>query len=398
MSSIAALNVPVKHSVIDQVRGLLPEIAARADEIEAGCAVPLDLLDKVADTGAFRMCLPASYGGEQLMLGAACQVISEIASVDASVAWHLMVAAGSQVITSRLPVATLDKYYAGGPDTWPKGAFSPKGIATPVEGGYRLSGRWPLASGARDYDWVGLGFLIRDEHGIRKSPDGKMPDMRFCVIPREGSRIIPTWDAVGLRGTRSDDIEVKDVFVPEAWQASFFGKSSVQAPILGIRMPFATGPHHNAVVMGLLRGAIKDLAGAAHTRRPAFNPTLLMKDDPVFCNRFGELAARVDSIGAYADQSIGILENCDKERRDVTPTEGARLAASVTLIHHDGAAVMDEILSLSGSGALYMSNRQQRRWRDLRCVAQHQAANISFYSEYAASVIAREVPVSPTTP
>ena len=387
MSTVAALAVASQPTVLEKVRRLLPEIDTRADEIEAGCKVPLDLLDKVQDTGAFRMCLPTSFGGEQLGLGAACQVITEIASVDASVAWHLMVAAGSQVITSRLPRSTLDEYYAGGPDTWPKAALAPKGIAVPVPGGYRLSGRWPLASGARNYDWVSLGFLVKDELGIRKAPDGKHPDMRFCVIPKEGVEVIETWDAVGLRGTRSDDLAVKDVFVPEAWQGSLFGKSSINAPILGIRMPFATGPHHSAVVVGLLRGAIKELAAAALTRKPAFNPTTVMKDDPVFRSRFGELAARVDGISALADQCIRILENCDREHRDVDAMEGARLTASVSLIHHEGTAVIDQIMGLSGSGSLYMSNRQQRRWRDMRCVAQHQAANIGSFSEYAATLI-----------
>jgi len=387
MSNVAAIAVQTQAPVLERVRELLKEIGARGDEIEQKCRVPLDLLDKVQSTGAFRMCLPASLGGEQLTMGEAARVIEEIAAVDASVAWHLMVAAGSQVITSRLPAATLNEYYADGPDTWPKAALAPKGIAVPVPGGYRLSGRWPLASGARKYKWVNLGFLVKDEQGIRKAPDGKHPDMRFCLIPNEGVELIETWDAVGLRGTRSDDLAVKDVFVPEAWQASLFGKSSINAPILGISMPFATGPHHSAVVVGILRGAIQELAAAALTRKPAFNPTTVMKDDPVFRSRFGELAARVDAIGAHADKCIAILENCDRDHRDVERMEGARLTAGVALIHHEGTSVMDQIMSLSGSASLYMSNRQQRRWRDLRCVAQHQAANIGSFGEYASALV-----------
>jgi hypothetical protein len=44
-------------------------------------------------------------------------------------------------------------------------------------------------------------------------------------------------------------------------------------------------------------------------------------------------------------------------------------------------------MMLSGSAGVYMSNRQQRRWRDLRCAAQHQAANIGNYALYAATLI-----------
>ena len=373
-----------QNSVLLKMRDVIPEIVARADEIEAGTRVPQDLLNKMVEAGCFRMCLPARFGGEELSLREACEVIEETAMADASCAWHLMVAAGSQVITARLPAATLEKYYAGGPDTWPKGAFTPKAVAVPVEGGYRLSGRWPLASGSReDYQWVCLGFMVKDGDGIKMSPDGKVPDIRICVIPREGVKVIETWDAVGLRGTRSDDLEVKDVFVPEDWQANFFAASNIPDAMIGTKMPFATAPHHNAVVNGILRGAVADITTAAQTRRPAFNPRMVMKDDPTFKTRFGEIVAKVDALRALSEGCIDILENCFRERRDPTALEGARLGVWQTLIHHEGTSLLDQMMMLSGSGAVYMSNTLQRRWRDLRCAAQHQSANIGNFDKYS---------------
>ena len=374
-------------AVIERIRALLPEIAARADEIEQEARVPLDLLDKLEHAGAFRICLPAMFGGEGLDLSEAAQIIEEVASADASVAWHLMVAAGSQVITSRLPIASLEEYYANGPDVWPKAAASPKGVAVPVEGGYRLSGRWPLASGARRFDWVSLGFFVMGEKGPLRAANGA-PDFRVCLVPRGDVEVIETWDAVGLRGTRSDDLAVKDLFVPEAWQASLFGPSTINVPGFGISMPFATAPHHAAVVKGILRAAVADLAEASLTRKPAFNPTMLMKDEPVFQSRFGEIATRVDAVCALADMCVSIMEQCNRESRDVTPAEGARINSAESLVHHDATALMDQIMMLSGSAGVYSSNRQQRRWRDLRCVAQHVAASIGNYAGYAQTLIA----------
>jgi alkylation response protein AidB-like acyl-CoA dehydrogenase len=174
-------------SVLTRIREILPEIIARADEIETSARVPMDLLDKIEAAGAFRICLPASFGGEQLTYSEASRVIEEIAA-DALVAGHLMVAAGSQVITSRLPGESLREYHANGPDTWPEAAAAPKGVAVPVEGGYRLSGRWPLASGARRFEWINLGFFIKDENGLRKGPNGA-PDFGVCLIPRGMSKL-----------------------------------------------------------------------------------------------------------------------------------------------------------------------------------------------------------------
>ena len=207
-------------------------------------------------------------------------------------------------------------------------------------------------------------------------------------------KVIETWDAVGLRGTRSDDLEVEDLFIPEAWQASLFGPSSVNVPTLGIRMPFATAPHHSAVVKGLLKGAIADLAAASLTRKPAFNPMMLMKDEPVFQSRFGEIASRVDAVCCLADMCVAILSTCNDEGRDVTEQEGARIASAESLVHHEATSLMDQIMMLSGSAGVYSSNRMQRRWRDLRCVAQHQAANIGNYAGYAKALIERAAAVA----
>lgn len=386
MNEMRAIVADHGQLVLERIRALLPEIAARADEIEAAARVPADLLAKLEEAGAFRICLPQSFGGEDLSIADAATAIEEVAAADASVAWHMMVAAGSQIITSRLPLESLDEYYSHGPDVWPKAAASPKGIAIPVEGGYRLTGRWPLASGARPFEWISLGFFIKDETGLRKAANG-IPDFRICLIPRGDVEVIETWDSVGLRGTRSDDLAVKDVFVPEHWQASLFGPSSIEGSSLGVSMPFATAPHHSAVVVGILRAAVADLATASLTRKPAFNPTMLMKDDPVFRTRFGELASRVDALCALADANAQTLERCRQERRDVTSAEGARISSGESFLHHDATAVMDQIMMLSGSAGIYMSNAQQRRWRDLRCVAQHQAANIGNYATYAQSLI-----------
>ena len=184
MNAVTPITRAPEGAVLAAIRAVIPEIEARVDEIERGQRVPTDLLDRLQAAGAFRICLPALFGGEELSLRAASQAIEEVAAADASVAWHMMVAAGVQVITSRLPLESLETFYANGPDTWAKGAAAPKGMAVPVEGGYRLSGRWPLASGARHFDWISLGFFIKGDKGPLRAANG-MPDFRVCLVRAE---------------------------------------------------------------------------------------------------------------------------------------------------------------------------------------------------------------------
>ena len=50
-------------SPLEGVRALAPAIRQRADEIEQARRVPLDLVQGLAEAGAFRMCIPRDLGG-----------------------------------------------------------------------------------------------------------------------------------------------------------------------------------------------------------------------------------------------------------------------------------------------------------------------------------------------
>ena len=53
----------VTNAVLDAARELGPSISARSAEIEALGTLPLDLVDEIRPTGAFRQCVPDDLGG-----------------------------------------------------------------------------------------------------------------------------------------------------------------------------------------------------------------------------------------------------------------------------------------------------------------------------------------------
>src|SRR2546430_9542933 len=98
----------------------------------------------------------------------------------------------------------------GGDSTSPGG-----GVATPVEGGFRLTGRWPFASGCHQAEWMLGPSIVMEDERPRLRPDGR-PDIRGFFLPAADCHILDTWDTTGLRGTGSHDWQVADLFVPEA--------------------------------------------------------------------------------------------------------------------------------------------------------------------------------------
>src|SRR5207302_755411 len=83
-----------------------------------------------------------------------------------------------------------------------------------VDDGFVVSGRWPFSSGVDNSDWNMLAVTVYGDDG--KTPAGKTPvDWRLCIVPKTDYRVIDTWYAMGMVGTGSKDIEVKEIFVPE---------------------------------------------------------------------------------------------------------------------------------------------------------------------------------------
>ena len=78
---------PLTQPPLARARALVPLIAAAGDAIEAGCELPVHVLDALHDAAMFRMLLPRDFGGEELSPADYVEVIEVIAAADASTAW-----------------------------------------------------------------------------------------------------------------------------------------------------------------------------------------------------------------------------------------------------------------------------------------------------------------------
>lgn len=358
-------------SVLGRVRAHLPEIAARSAEAEAARAVPAEIITALREAGVFRMSLPRAWGGEQLDLVESAQVVREISRADGSTGWTVQAASMAWFFVRSLPRETFEKeVFGNGGDLMLRGAIAPKGRATPVAGGYRITGRWPLASGSFTPDWVLAGFVVESASPL---PDGR-PEMRVALVRPEKVTFLDTWDAVGLRATQSTDFTMDDVFVPEHFTGPLVGDNNIPAPFY--RLPYtATGASHDAVIIGCLEGALGDLAELAATKRPAFNPRVVIGEDPAFQEKFADLHLRTAALSALMEQTGRTVMDRALAGEEPTPTEWFSYTGGHQHIHHEGVRILNEIMTLSGSAGLYNSSPMQRRWRDVRCVSQHVAGN-----------------------
>ena len=363
MSEIAA-SQPGQSTVLDNVRALLPEIEARAEEIEQARAVPRDLAEKLRSAGVFRRYVPRSHGGDEMWPDEGLTVIEELARADASVAWVAAVGSEGPSFYAYLPPDTYDKIFAGGPDIIHSGVINATGKAVRDKGGYRFSGRWSFASGSNIADYICIHGVLDGEQA------GGMPATRMGVVPAREVNIDDVWHVSGLKGTGSNDIVVSDLFIPDEWTGTFAELPPIARHPLDQRPLLARfGSEFAAVAIGIAQAALDDITNIARNKVPATSRSKLAAD-PVAQYLVGQLATDLYMARtllhqvARDDQAsvpFGPPDNTAMVIRRARLTRAAAVAASVV----EGA------YSVSGTTGLFESCPLQRRLRDVRAVTQH---------------------------
>jgi indole-3-acetate monooxygenase len=351
------------ETVLQGVRHLVPSISDRANEIEAGRRVPLDLIDELRAAGCFRLVRPASHGGLEASIADAMRALESLARADASVAWTVMIGAGSWIDLANLPRETFDGLYATNPDAITAGVFNPSGAIAPVDGGYRVNGRWSFASGCEHADVV-FGNCVE---GI---VDG-MPQLRGAVFAPSEVTIEDTWSVSGLCGTGSHHIHVDGVVIPaERTFVPMGGEPCIDALIVRLPPPAVFSLVLAAVALGIAQGALDDIAVLASDKVPLLSPVSLA-GNPLF--QFDLATADTDLRAARSlvyDEAAQLWATAGMGD-PLTMEHRARGRASAVWAVDRAISVVTTAYRAGGGSSLYSNCPLQRRLRDIYALAQH---------------------------
>ncbi len=248
------------------VEALVPMIREASIDLDRTRRIPAPVITALQKLDVFRLLAPRELGGHEVEPITFLDMVETAAYADGSVGWCAMLGGCYATFGGMLPAEGAPTIF-GDPVTIAAGAFRPDGVAHEVDGGYRVTGRWPLGSGSSHATWfVGGCMILRDGAPII-GPNGA-PTFRELFFPSAVTEIIDTWDATGLRGTASHDYAVSDVFVPAAHSSWFQEPPTVDSP--RYRMPpiamFAT--FIDAVPLGIARHAIDAFVELAPTKTP----------------------------------------------------------------------------------------------------------------------------------
>ena len=342
---------------VEAARRLAPTAAELAPAAERDRQLAEPLVSALADAGLFRLCVPAAAGGLEAHPGTLVAAVRALAAGDAAAGWCVAIAATSGLVAGYLPEEAAREIYAE-PGTLVAGVFAPKGRAIPEAGGFRVSGRWPFASGCRHAGWLMGGCVV--EGG-----------MRLTLAPAEQFTIHDTWHVMGLRATGSHDIELDGVHIPAERTADVLGDPPLQpGPLYAFPLFGLLALAIAAVSLGIARGALDDLIGLAGGKVPTGGKRALAERGTVQAE-VARAEAAVRAASALLDESIGAAWERAVAGAGVDVEQRAALRLAATHATAVSTQATDTAYTLAGGSALYETSPLQRRVRDAHAATQH---------------------------
>ena len=223
-----------------------------------------------SSAGLFRLLLPRSLDGAELLPAEYVPVIEELAKTDASTAWCVNQNSGCSMTAAHLAPEVAREIFGG-----PRGilAWGPgPGEAHRVPGGYRVTARWAFASGSHHATWLGCHVPVIEADGKPLLHDGGTPVVRTFLFPKSATKFTDIWHTIGLRGTGSDEYSIKDLFVPEAYSLDVLSRRETAKGEDRLLYRFSSLALYAAgfagVALGIARGTLDHFIELARDKIP----------------------------------------------------------------------------------------------------------------------------------
>lgn len=357
-------------AILEQrAKDLRPLIAAEAAEAERLRRPTDKVWQALRDAGFFYLFVPRAYGGLEGTMEDYLNIILPLAEADASIGWVTAFYMEKNLVLGQYPKQAQDEIFGEFPYINAVGVATPGGELTPVEGGYRLTGRYSWATGIMHADWVVAA-------GVDKS--GPEPVRMTCILPVSDVTIVDTWHVDGMCATGSHDLRIDDVFVP----AHRMTRSHLERPDLEFRNNIHDSPIYRTPKLSLLtlvagiggigtaRGLIRHYVERMQ-KRVIWGTTTTQIERPAALIRLGLAESKAQTAELMLRDAARALTQAGENWQTPDPREYARIKSQVAHATHMALDSTRTLGDAGGTSAHYLSNSIQRTLRDMTVLSTH---------------------------
>jgi indole-3-acetate monooxygenase len=371
--TVTTSEIPLANDTIEGVRRVAAIAAEHAAESEDQRSLAQPVVDAMVACGLARLIAPTELGGFGDHPAAIVEVIAAIAAADPSAGWCAAIGIGTNHLAGYLPEAGARSLFTN-LDRPGCAVFAPTGRGVKTTSGFRVTGRWPFASGCQHAALQASGILVVDEHGQPERGQDGAPLQRLAFMALRSLNIDETWDTVGLRGTGSHDTTAVDVAV-EADHTMHFGDRSwssdaiFRQPVFGILASCLA-----SVPLGVGRAALDAVEHQAQNdlaTPPRPGPRPRFADDPYSQQDLGRAEVRLRAARSLLldvlDEGYQLGVAGDSPSREHTALLGLTCGEAMAASAH----AVDVACRISGSGAVRQGAPLEKARRDIDTMRKH---------------------------
>ena len=355
---------------MDRARECVPTLRERAQKCEDARVLLPENEKLLHETGLFRYHQPKRFGGMELPFVAVVDIVAELARGCPSTAWNVGNLGCHHWILAYYEPETQHELWDANPDVLIASSIAlAAGRGRIAKGGFLVSGKWPFSSGVDNSDWNMLAVTVYGE-------DGKTPvDWRLCVVPKSDYKIIDTWYAMGMVGTGSKDIEVKEVFVPERRALALArcrgglehpGAALNKGDLFKVPIVASAGHPLSASILGAAEGAFRHVREKFSSRVGTYTGAKVADFQAVQI-KLARARCLIDSARYLMRESALVFQNIEK----LDIESKLRLRAQNSFAVGQCREAVETLWSCYGANAIYTRDPLQRFLRDVQAGGQH---------------------------
>lgn len=355
---------------LDRIEDIQVSLARRAAHYDQTGELPIEGIELLHRSGLLTATVAERYGGPGLGLADTAKILHALGKGDPSVAliatWTLLTHA-AQGLRADWPEDAYEDLLADsetGPALVNYLRVEPA-LGTPSRGGLpatvarRDGDRW-LLKGRKIYSTGGAALSRMLIYARTDEPRPRVGS--FIVRPERGNVVVEeTWDHLGLRASRSDDVLLDDAPVPlgDVVGLGEAGGHEEIASVLGAWNSLVLA----SLYLGVADAAVEWLTGFLHSRVPSALGSSLATL-PRFQSAVGEIESSLRVARRVVQCAADGVDTGD-------PSAVADAGPAKLIANQAAAAAVERALALTGNHGLSRSNPLERHYRDVLCSRVH---------------------------
>jgi alkylation response protein AidB-like acyl-CoA dehydrogenase len=371
MTNVTSQDITDRAMLIERAGAIRPVLEKNAEQTDALRRLPDENVRALRESGLCRLMVPRRFGGLETSIRTYIEVTAEIGRGCGSSAWVSSLINVCAWLAGLFPERAQQDVWGPDRDAWVAGSLAPHGTAVPVDGGWRVTGRWPWASGCLHAQWVACGIHMNDERG-------EMANLGLSLMPIDAVTIEDTWFMAGMKGTGSNTVVATDVFVPEhrflPYPPAFAGQYRTEhldevvyrVALVPVTVLILAGSQ-----LGVARAALDHVVSKAGTRGITHTTFPTQSQSAGFQMLVAEAAMKIDTAHLHAYRAADDLDRAAAEGRHPDLRDRARVRMDTALAAKYCREAVELLVQAHGTSSLADFNRMQRLWRDIHVASHH---------------------------